>query len=351
MKYIAPGTFSGLDDAYTPKLSEGELDVLGPSDAEIKNEPPASVPSLVRIPKRQPPLPLGEWLKNPELLRPLAALIPRIAYTGRSSLLAAREKVGKSTLLAQAVAALTTGGLFLEHQLQKAVVLWYCLDEPVGDCVKRFQEMGGDLDRLIISTERPTADEMRAEAAAWGATVVVVDTLTELWRGMIRSEKDADQISAFLDPYIRAMRELNVASVFSHHTPKSGYDYRGSGAIGAKVDVILLLRRPGTGVRAEDLNETEEDPGTDDGRRILEGHGRGVPHFVDRLSFADQRYSLGVSPLPLRERILALVRQERLNTTGIRKRVHAKHERVSDELTALEADMLLRKDGSIWVPS
>ena len=298
--------------------------------------------------RRESPRSLGEWLKNPALLVPIAALIEWIAFLGRCSLLAAREKTGKSTLLAQAVAALTTGGMFLGHHLDRAVVLWYCLDEMIADCVQRFLEMGGDPDYLIISIERPTAAEMKEEAEECGAQVVVVDTLTELWRGQIRSEKDADEVSVFLDPYIRAMRELNRALVFSHHTPKSGYDYRGSGAIGAKVDVLLLLRRPGTGMRAEDVNETEEDPETDDGRRILEGRGRGVPHFVHRLSFADRRYSLGEAPLPLRDRIVSFLKQGGASTRSIREHVRGKSQRVTDTMTQTQADKVVYRAGSLW---
>jgi hypothetical protein len=241
--------------------------------------------------------------------------------------------------------------MFLGHQLERSIVLWYCLDEMISDCVQRFIEMGGDPDYLIISTERPTADEMREEAEACGAKVVVVDTLTELWRGMIRSEKDADEIAVFLDPYIRAIREVNTALVFSHHTPKSGYDYRGSGAIGAKVDVLLLLRHPGTGQRPEDINETEEDPETDDGRRILEGRGRGVPHFVHRLSFADQCYSLGEAPMPLRDRIVDFLKQGGASTRSIRERVRGKSQRITDMMTELEADKVVHRSGSLWLLS
>jgi len=297
------------------------------------------------------PRTLREWLLDPELLVPPPSLIPGIALSGRSSLLAAREKTGKSTLLAQAVAALTTGGTFLERDLNRATVLWYCLDEPIADCVRRFEELGGDLDYLAISTERPTAGEMLSEAEGAGAALVVVDTLTELWRGMIRSEKDADDVAVFLDPYIRYLRESNISLIFSHHTPKSGYDYRGSGAIGAKVDVILLLRRPGTGTRAEDLNETEGDPEIDGGQRILEGRGRGLPHFVHRLSFANQTYSLGEAPLSLRERILAVVRKGGATTRGVRERVRGKSQSISDVLAELQEEGIIQKTGRLWVPA
>ena len=295
------------------------------------------------------PKTLRQWLLNPELLVSPPSLIPWIALSGRSSLLAAREKTGKSTLLAQAVAALTTGGKFLERDLNRATVLWYCLDEPIADCVRRFEELGGDPDYLAISTERPTAGEMLSEAEAAGADLVVVDTLTELWRGMIRSEKDADDVAVFLDPYIRYLRESSISLVFSHHTPKTGYDYRGSGAIGAKVDVILLLRRPGTGTRAEDLNETEGDPEIDDGQRILEGRGRGVPHFVHRLSFANHNYSLGEAPLSLRERILRVLSQAGATTRGVRERVRGKSQRISDTLAELQEEGIIKKAGRLWM--
>jgi hypothetical protein len=262
--------------------------------------------------------------------------------------LAAREKTGKSTLLAQAVAALTTGQTFLGKDLDRAKVLWYCLDEPIADCIRRFKEMGGDQDYLTISTERPTAGEMATEAKRADAALVVVDTLTELWRGMIKSEKDADDVAIFLDPYIRHMRESNISLVFSHHTPKSGHEYRGSGAIGAKVDAILLLRRPGTGKRAEDLNEAEGDPETDDGQRILEGRGRGIPHFVHRLSFADHSYTIGKTPLSLRERILAVLLHEEATTRGIRERVRGKSQTISNTLKDMHEAGTIQKSGHLW---
>lgn len=322
------------------ELIERSAELLKRARPAVQNESDRTVPKTLR-----------EWLQNPKLLVEPPSLIPWLALSGRSTLLAAREKTGKSTLLAQAVAALTIGGPFLDRDLDPAIVLWYCLDEPIADCVRRFERLGGDPDCLVISTERPTAGEMQAEAKAVGAALVVVDTLTELWRGMIRSEKDADDVAGFLDPYIRLLRESSISLIFSHHTPKSGNDYRGSGAIGAKVDVILLLRRPGTGLRPEDSNETDSEPEIDDGQRILEGRGRGLPHFVHRLSFANQTYSLGETPLSLRERILAVVSQGVDTTRGIRERVRGKSQRIGDTLAQLHREGIIKKAGRLWVLS
>ena len=123
--------------------------------------------------------------------------------------------------------------------------------------------------------------------------------------------RDADEVAIFLDPYIRAMREWSTALVFSHHTPKERlHDYRGSGGDRREVDVLLLLRRPGTGKRPEDVgNETEEDPG--DRRRSKNPRAEDAGSLISFIVSAsiDQRYSVGEAPLPLRDHIIAVLKQ------------------------------------------
>lgn len=56
---------------------------------------------------------LEELARRPELLAPPEAVVPRLAWEGRLTLLAAREKTGKSTLVRSAIAAKVTGRDFL----------------------------------------------------------------------------------------------------------------------------------------------------------------------------------------------------------------------------------------------
>lgn len=56
---------------------------------------------------------LAELLNDPELLRPPPAIIANVAYAGRLTLFAAREKAGKSTFIGAAAAAVSRGGPFL----------------------------------------------------------------------------------------------------------------------------------------------------------------------------------------------------------------------------------------------
>lgn len=259
---------------------------------------------LTAVETRSAPKTLAQWLANPELLKEPEATINGLAYPGRTTLLYAREKTGKSTLSAQAIAALTTGRDYLGNRLTATPVLWYCIDEPLRDCIQRFARMNADAAQLHISDERPSAAQLASEAHHTRAGLVVIDTLTELWRGRVEDSKNSDQIAAFLDPYTRAARELNVALLLQHHSPKRGNDFAGAQALGAKVDILAHLRQPHRG-NTDDVDERVTELETDDGRRILEVRGRAVPHRADRLTFTRGLYALGDSPRPLAERIAA----------------------------------------------
>jgi putative DNA primase/helicase len=292
---------------------------------------------------------LREWLAHPELLLPPPALVPRIAYAGRITLLAAREKIGKSTILAQMGVALTAGKPFLFGEALPLIpVLWYCLDEALADCIRRFRILGAGLDHLTITDRRPTAIEMAADIAFCGARLVVIDTLAELWRGRIKSENDADEIGRFLDPYVRSARETGVALVLPHHKAKSDVDYRGSGAIGAKVDIILDMRRQGRRASGPTVNHGDQDDEIDDGRRILEGRGRGVPHFVERLAFDGQEYSRGDALLSIEGQIIQVLGRSRLKMTGLRDEVRGRNEAISEAAHRLAANGRVRCVDGWW---
>ncbi|MGI8548291.1 MAG: AAA family ATPase [Gemmatimonadaceae bacterium] len=289
--------------------------------------------------RRHVPYSLRELLARPELLEPPPAIVPDIAYAGRVTLLSAREKAGKSTLTGQAAAALSTGGEFLGTHLETARVLWYPIDEPLGDTVRRFQQYGGNPDGLTIQPERPTAVEMRSEILATGAALVVIDTLAELWTGRIESDRDANEVAAFFRPYVNVARETGAAIVVLHHTTKDGAEYRGSVQLGASVDIVLTLKRPQQPTEASARGgEVEEDE--DDGRRTLRGKGRGV-NVNMRLHFDGALYSIGDKPMPLRARIMADLARDPASGTELSDRMHVRKETVLFELRDLTREDLV----------
>lgn len=326
----AGGTLDELHalENATPPLTRAMLDVAA-----------AEHPTADAKPARHAPYTLRELLERPELLEPPAAVIPDIAYSGRVTLLSAREKAGKSTITGQAAAALSSGGNFLGTTLSAARVLWYGIDEPLGDTVRRFQQYGGDPDALTIQPERPSAEELRAEIEAAGATLVVIDTLAELWSGRIESDRDANAVAGFFRPYVNVARETGAAIVVLHHTTKDGAEYRGSVQLGASVDIVLTLRRPFVATDPSSRGgEIEEEE--DDGRRTLRGKGRGVDVNM-RLHFDGALYSIGDKPMPLRARIMAELAKDPASGNELSDRLHVRKERVLAELKDMSREDLV----------
>lgn len=85
-------------------------------------------------------LSVRDILADPELCRPLEYAVPRLACRGRSSMLWAREKMGKSTLARAAAAAKSTGSRFLGEDTDPGSVLYVALEEAIGDTPPRERE-------------------------------------------------------------------------------------------------------------------------------------------------------------------------------------------------------------------
>ncbi|MDB4893177.1 MAG: hypothetical protein JWL61_5032, partial [Gemmatimonadetes bacterium] len=81
---------------------------------------------------------LDELMENESIMRPPPPIVPRLAWAGRSTLLAAREKAGKSTLTGFLTAAVTNGTDFLGEFCAKGDVLVIGLEEFIGDTARRL---------------------------------------------------------------------------------------------------------------------------------------------------------------------------------------------------------------------
>jgi hypothetical protein len=274
---------------------------------------------------------LRELVEQPELVAPPKSLINLLAYPGRMTLLSAREKIGKSTLLGQALATLSSGGIWLGDQLEPAKVLWYAIDEPLGDTVRRFREAGANCDNVFVADERPMVKYLPQQIRECGAQVVVVDSLTEWWSGDVESERDAQEVARFLSPVRQAVRQSGVSLVLVHHSSKNGRDYRGSSHIGAVVDVIAMLRSAASlaGDDGGDFSMLQ-----DDGRRVLTARGRGV-HGMIHLGFDGEHYTLGEETLSLDARILRALTDGPMSGNGLVKKVKAQRQRVLERLPRL----------------
>jgi hypothetical protein len=242
---------------------------------------------------------LAELYARPELLLPPAAVIAPFAYAGRVTLISGREKAGKSTMVGQAVAALSRGDELWGVPLPQQSTLWIGLDEPLGDTVRRFNEMGADAERVTITSDRPDANQLRERLGDECPALVVVDTLTELLPGANFNRPETFLSS--LRRYIDTVREFDVALVLLYHASKSRGEYIGDVRLGGAVDAPLTLDRPNRG----NSGETTTDDEADDGRRLLKGRPRWPsPELRLRLQYSEGQYVLAGSPPTLDARLL-----------------------------------------------
>ena len=251
---------------------------------------------------------LGDWIADPDILRPPRIVLPHVAVEGRVTLLSGREKVGKSELLGSIVTSGSLGADVLGVALPAPVTsLWYAIDEPVADAVRRFDRLGADRDNIIINDAPRSFPDfalaVAADLAAFpGVDCIVVDTLSRL---MATSGVDANA-SREVEPFLAALVDLlharKVSAILSYHTGKGGREYRGSTAIGATVDEVLTLRRRGHGD-----DDDFDDESADDGRRLLVQDGRNLRGRV-HLTRADGVYRIFEDAMPAREKIVNALR-------------------------------------------
>lgn len=186
---------------------------------------------------------LTELQKDEKLLQPANVIVPGLAAAGRVTMLAAREKMGKSTLMAYAAAQMSRGGHIWEQETIPCRVLWVGLEESPADAVTRFIAMGADPEMLTIVTRlggEGGLNQLRAEIVAAKPDLVIVDSLAAYAKG-IEDENNAVACTALLNPLVEFVHDSGVALVLLHHANKSGSGYRGSVAIGAAMDMILEM--------------------------------------------------------------------------------------------------------------
>jgi hypothetical protein len=270
---------------------------------------------------------LREWLTEPGILEPPKIIVPMLAVEGRTTLLSGREKSGKSTLVGGAIAALSRGDPVLGVEVAAPIrSLWYSLDEPVADTVRRFDLLGAQGDLIAIDDEPRSPDALLAAIARdldahAGVGVVVIDTLSKLFEQSGIDANSSKEAGPVVGRIVDFLHKRNVAGILLYHTGKGGREYRGSTAIGATVDEVLTLRR-----RGQNEEDDFDDEKADDVRRLLIQDGRNLRGKV-QLMYAGGKYRLFEDALAPRKKLLEVLRDhgsvtsrtELVKRAGVRK--------------------------------
>ncbi len=187
-------------------------------------------------------LTLSEILDDPAALELPRVVVPRLAWEGRTTLLAGREKLGKSTLAGAMAAAVSRGGTFLGRRVEAGCVLWLLLEEHVGDLARRSIRFGADPSNVFV-LDHPTAplEDLGAAVRELRPALTIVDTLSSAVAGRIREAGSSTEWVPVLAVQEAIARETGTAIMILHHSRKSDGSYRDSTAIGAGVDVVAEL--------------------------------------------------------------------------------------------------------------
>lgn len=179
---------------------------------------------------------------------PVRWLIDGVVERGSLTLLAGREKEGKS-LLTQALAACVAsgGGEIAGITCKPGKVL--LVDAENGGRVLHRRVRGLGLasehsDQLVIAEARGAdlrhhLSHLDALLREHEPDLLIVDSFRSTWAG---EENSSGEVAAVLDPVRNLVRDRDVATILIHHAGKLG-GYRGSTGIGAAVENVLELVR------------------------------------------------------------------------------------------------------------
>lgn len=200
-------------------------------------------------PSRRSRYRLDELWSNAAVMRPPPTVVPRIAWSGRLTLLAAREKSGKSTLTGYVTAQVTRGGMFLGQHCTSGNVLVIGLEEFIGDAARRLRHFDADPTRVHVVDKlhgdpQSRPQEVRTHIEAVDPKLVIIDSLSAYSAGQIQDENNAAQMTAVVKPLADLAHELGIAVVVLHHASKASNKARGSTGIMANADVVCEFFAP-----------------------------------------------------------------------------------------------------------
>lgn len=278
---------------------------------------------------------LREIIENPELYQPPATVVDRMAWEGRVSLLAGREKLGKSTLISAAAAAASNGEpLFDADPDRSGCVLYFGLEEALADVGRRAVRCGANPDRLVFARPHHVAPFERLEKCVekLQPALVLVDSLAAFTQQLELEPGNSAHWTRVMTRFTNLARKANTALVLVHHARKRDGRYRDSTAIGAGVDMILEMSK------GDAENEREVSAR---GRWALEDYS-----FVLRKSEERLWYELSDDGQPLEARIVRWVQTNPgCSSRKVREEVRGKADAIANALHQLEDDGSLENRG------
>ncbi len=211
------------------------------------------IQELSRIHQAEHPAP-SKWQTAAEVVNAqqisVGWLWERFLARGHLTLLSAKPKTGKTTLVFHFLSALLNNQPFLDQATVQSGKVLLCTEEGPALLKRRLERLGLSRDDLLIlprSALTGWADTLQQlhQAARQGVCLAIIDTLAAFWN--VEDENDAPKAGAALLPLQMLVQRHGIAVLLVHHLRKTpgeeGTAHRGSGAIVATVDVALEMSR------------------------------------------------------------------------------------------------------------
>lgn len=198
----------------------------------------------------------------------IAYLWENLLIKGGLSILAAKPKVGKSTLARNLTYALAKGNpSFLGRSITASgAVVYLALEEKRSEVKKHFMRMGASENLPIFvhtgSAPEKATEELRKAIVESKALLAIVDPLQRLVR--LPDLNDYSSVSLALEPLMQIARETGCHILLVHHANKGiaregGDSILGSTAIFGSVDCALIMKRTETYRTVETIQRYGED--------------------------------------------------------------------------------------------
>jgi putative DNA primase/helicase len=281
---------------------------------------------------------LAELWNNEIIMRPPPHVVPRLAWAGRSTLLAAREKAGKSTLIGYITSRVSRGESFLGEYCVKGDVLIIGLEEYLGDVARRLKHFGADGDRVTLvdgflgePADRPREIQNYIEDIT--PALCVVDSLVAFANGRGIDENDA-AMATIVQPLTDMAHATGTALIVVHHANKSAGKARGSTAITGATDVVCEFF----------AKDEDAEPNV----RSMRSVGR-VPLIRQYdLHFDGTTYELGNgAEAPIEPRIIAIIRERPgISTSDVVDAIGRRKDDVVKALQRMQVDQVIRNQSN-----
>lgn len=204
---------------------------------------PAAEPAVARAKLRV--LDVARMLSTPP--PPVPYVVEPLAVKGTLTMLAGTHGTGKSMLALALATATGHGAQLAGMDCKQGTALYVDAENGEHEAHRRLHGFGADADRLVyveadgfhLGRDLADLDELLKRYAP---TLLVLDSLRSLWPG--GDENDSGEVAECIDPLRNLVRRHGAAALLLHHAGKGGsYDYRGSTALGASVELGFTLAR------------------------------------------------------------------------------------------------------------